>query len=140
MKAKHIITAVLLVIIPFVFIIGFGELGRYFFQLAGRYYTPVYSIFGMLAYAIPETAYIIWISFVIRTKYRSARILFSCCCFAVAAVILGCYLSIFCAFSFYKYMFTITALVCILANLFAVIYMLCKGRKGNIIADKRIHE
>lgn len=124
MKAQHIISAVLLLILPFVLIIGFGELGAYLNKLASRTFMLRYNVLGMLNSTIPIVVYIFWLSFVMRTKHRPAKVLLSTCCFAVAAALIVCI--IFMLKDFF-YGFTIAI---ILANIFAGIYMLCKGRKG----------
>lgn len=127
MKAKHIISAVLLLILPFVLIIGFGALGAYLNNLASRTFMLRYIILNMLNSTIPIVIYIFWLSFVMRTKNRPAKLLLSTCCFVVAAALIVCI--IFMLKDFF-YGFTIAI---ILANIFAGIYMLIKGRNGKTV-------
>lgn len=125
MKAKHIITAVLLVVLPFAVIIGFGELGAYLSKLASRTYMLRYSILGMLTSTIPIVVYIFWLSFVMRTKHRPAGILLGYSSLAVATALIVCVILMLKDFF---YGFTIAI---ILANVFAGTYMLIKGKKEN---------
>lgn len=127
MKAKHIISAVMLLILPFVLIIGFGELGAYLNNLASRTFMLRYIILNMLNSTIPIVIYIFWLSFVIRTKYRPAKLLLSTCCFVVAAALILCII-----FMLKNFFYGITIAI-ILANIFAGIYMLCKDRKGKTV-------
>ena len=124
MKTKHIISAVLVLALPFVLIIGFGELGAYLSKLASRTYMLRYSVLGMLNSAIPLVVYIFWLSFIMRTKERPAKLLLSTCCFAIAAALIACLIFILKDF-FYGVTFAIIA-----ANLFVGLYMLCKNRNN----------
>lgn len=129
MKAKHIISAVLLLVLPFALIIGFGELGAYLSKLASRTYMVRYIILGMLTSTIPIVVYIFWLSFVMRTKHRPARILLGCSSFTVAAALIVCVI-----FMLKDFFYGITIAI-IAANLFAGIYMLCKDRKEKNITQ-----
>lgn len=124
MKTKHIISAVLVLTLPFVLIIGFGELGVYLSKLASRTYMLRYSVLGMLNSVIPIVVYIFWLSFIMRTKERPAKLLLSICCFAVSTALITCLIFILKDF-FYGITFAIIA-----ANLFVGIYMLCKNRNN----------
>lgn len=129
MKAKHIISAVLVLALPFVLIIGFGELGAYLSKLASRTFMVRYSVLGMLNSTIPIVIYIFWLSFVMRTKYRPAKLLLCTCCFVIAAALVVCLIFMV------KDFFYGNTIAIIAANLFAGIYMLCKWRKGKTVTQ-----
>jgi len=130
MKTKHIVIGVLLLVIPFVVVIGFGYLGSYFSKLTSRTYMVKYNIFSNLAAAIPTTVYILWLSFIMRTKNQKARVLFICCCLTIAVVLLflslGYYIVLF---PIHLFFFYLPALMCGLVNLFAAGYMIYSAKK-----------
>ena len=136
MKAKHIICAALILILPFVLIFGFGSLRDYFALMGSRTYVFGFIILNMLTTAIPIVAYVFWLSFVMRAKEPKAKILLMCCSFVVATFLLIIY------FGYWAFPFPIsssfvstTALICFFANLFAAIYMLVKH-----ISKRRVNE
>ena len=95
MKAKHIVSAILIIILPFVIIFGFGALSDFFNQMASRTFQFAYKIAGMITSVVPIVAYIFWLSFVMRTKHPKTRILLSICSLAVSAILIACLIAPF---------------------------------------------
>lgn len=129
MKAKHIISSALVIILPFVIVLGFGNLGSYLSLMGRRTYMPYYTQLGTFIITASMVAYIFWLSFVMRTTNQKAKVLLICCSLAGAIFFLIFY------FGYWVIPFPIDtlfisppALICALANLFAGIYMLCKTK------------
>ena len=130
MKAKHIISSVLVVALPFIIILGFGALSEYLSQIAGRTFLFGYSMLSSLATIVPLVLYTFWLSFVMRTGNRKARIIMMCCAFAVSALLLVGWFGYWIApFPVVHLLISPATLACIAANLFAGFYMLVKGKK-----------
>lgn len=130
MKAKHIVISALMIILPFVIVLGFGNLGSYLSLIGERTYMPGYTLLSSFIITSSMVAYTFWLSFVMRTTNQKAKVLLICCSLAVAVFFLIFF------FGYWVIPFPIDtlfisppALICAFSNLFAGIYMLCKGRK-----------
>ncbi len=130
MKAKHIISSVLIVVLPFIIILGFGVLSEYLDRIAGLTFLFGYSMLSSLVTIVPLVLYTFWLSFVMRTENRKARILMICCTFAVSALlIIGWFGYWIAPFPVVHLIISPATLACVVANLFAGFYMLAKGKK-----------
>ena len=130
MKAKHIISSVLVVVLPFIIILGFGALSEYLDRIAGRTFLFGYSMLSSLATIVPIVLYAFWLSFVMRTGNRKARIVMMCCTFAVSLLLLIGWFGYWIApFPMVHLILSPATLACIVENLFAGFYMLVKGKK-----------
>ena len=132
MKSKHIISSALIVVLPFIIIFGFGALSDYLNQLANHTFLFGYSMLSSISIIIPLVLYAFWLSFVMRTGNRKARIIMMCCAFAVSALLLVGWFGYWIApFPVVHLLISPATLACVAANLFAGIYMLFKLKKQN---------